>query len=303
MRFVQIIPFIAAIAVFVAGCGEQREANADSVSKRVPAANIPKPSWASAIGQDQFGRWADIEIGGATQRFRFIPAGSFTMGCNDAETDAAWNERKQVNPEFLRELFIAPQHVVTLTHAFWLAESACTEALWQAVMNKNPSHHMGDLQRPVEQVSWIDTQGFCIALNRKLTGAQTRLPSEAEWEYACRAGTTGPYNGPTLDAVGWYVENSGRMTHPVKQKKPNAWGLYDMHGNVWQWCADWIGDYPDKAVSDPIGPASESDRVARGGGWGDELGTCRSAMRGRGAPDLRVTDRGFRLCLSAQSEP
>ena len=146
--------------------------------------------------------------------------------------------------------------------------------------------------RPWRQVSWDDCQAFC----RKL-GAGFRLPTEAEWEYACRAGTKGPYAG-NLDDLAWYGENSGKTTHPVGQKKPNAWGLYDMHGNVWEWCSDWYGDYPAGAVTDPTGPGTGSLRVIRGGSWHDDAGHCRSAHRDGFSPGYPDDRLGLRLAFS-----
>ena len=128
-----------------------------------------------------------------------------------------------------------------------------------------------------------------------------RLPTEAEWEYACRAGTTGAYGGSgNLDEMGWYDGNSGDKTHPVGQKKPNAWGLCDMHGNVWEWCSDWFGDYPSGSVTDPTGPSSGSYRVLRGGSWRSVAWGCRSAYRCYGYdPDGRFNSIGLRLLCSA----
>jgi formylglycine-generating enzyme len=260
-----------------------------------------KPVWASVMGKDLYGTWADLVVKGVTQRFRLIPAGTFTMGCDDAETDAVWNEVKDkpTLTAHYRASFEAPQHAVTLTLGFWCADSSCTQALWQAVMGSNPSHFTGDPQRPVETVTWDDCKGFCTHVNGLLPSAQARLPSEAEWEYACRAGTTGWYNGASLDALAWYTGNSGNTTHPVKRKSPNAWGLYDMHGNVCQWCADWYRGYPSGAVTDPAGPVHGEDRVVRGSSWsGVPLG-CRSAARFGNGPGLRgFSGLGFRFCLS-----
>jgi formylglycine-generating enzyme required for sulfatase activity len=270
----------------------------------VASALITKPPWASTMGRDQYGTWADLVVKGGTQRCRHIPAGTFTMGCDDAETDAVWNEAKQKFPkaEYKRTTFEAHQHTVTLTQGFWMADSACTQALWQAITGSNPSQFTGDPQRPVEHVSWDNCQEFCTTLTAEIPGALARLPTEAEWEYACRAGTTGLYNDPDIDAVAWFSGNSGNTTHPVKQKAANTWGLYDMRGNVWQWCADWHGDFPAGAVTDPTGTASGSNRVYRGSGWGSASATCRSEYRGRVSPGLRLNSLGFRLCISAQSD-
>jgi serine/threonine protein kinase/formylglycine-generating enzyme required for sulfatase activity len=257
----------------------------------------PLAPWASAQGKDEYGTWADVAVAGVIQRFRLIPAGKFTMGCDDAEVDAAVADWKKTFAGANRVWFVAPPHTVTLTRSFWMADSTCTQGLWQAVMGSNPSKFTGDPQRPVEQVSWNDCQRFLSALNQSDGRLSARLPTEAEWEYACRAGTTGPIPGAGLDAIAWYRGNSGQMSHPVKQKAPNQWGLYDMIGNVCQWCGDWYGDYPAGPVMDPVGPAISNHRVNRGGGWYFEPAFCRSGNRFRVLP-MEVCDYlGFRICV------
>ena len=146
----------------------------------------------------------------------------------------------------------------------------------------------------MESVSWTDVQEFIRKLNEREGGELYRLPTEAEWEYAARAGTTGPRYGET-DEIAWYAGNSGGRTHPVGRKRPNAWGLHDMLGNVWEWTADWYGPYPSGAASDPRGPASGSFRVRRGGGWYSDAGRCRSADRNGFEPSYRDFNLGFRL--------
>ena len=170
-------------------------------------------------------------------------------------------------------------------------------------MGENPSMFKGD-NRPVENVSWEYCQSFISKINsQQHCGA--RLPTEAEWEFACRAGSTGPYGGNgKLDDMGWFYGNSGgifvifRDTHPVGQKRANAWGFYDMHGNVLEWCHDWYGDY-GSAATDPVGPTSGGSRVLRGGSWRNDARECRSAFRGRLDPDYYINCAGFRLCCSA----
>jgi formylglycine-generating enzyme required for sulfatase activity len=175
------------------------------------------------------------------------------------------------------------QHNVTLTKGFWLAKTEVTQKQWKSVMGNNPSINLGD-DFPVEQVSWEDAQMFCLK-------AGLRLPTEAQWEYACRAGTERAYAGSRkLDEMGW---NDGKV-HFVGKKKPNAWGLYDMHGNVSEWCADWYGEYPSGAVTDPKGAASGRERVCRGGGYHSTEGHCRSAYRESFGPSSRFSDLGFR---------
>ena len=158
----------------------------------------------------------------------------------------------------------------------------------------------------MERVSWEDCQEYCAKLEGFLPGLGARLPTEAEWEYACRAGTTSGFNDGSpcttpgsvdsaLDRLGWCDENSGGETHPVRQKQANAWGLHDMHGNVWEWCQDRLGEYPPEAQTDPVGPENGVIRVVRGGGWIDSARDCRSAIRGRFIPSRRWNYLGFRL--------
>ncbi len=206
--------------------------------------------------------------------FIWCSPGAFMMGSPSTETDRSPDEI---------------QHQVTLTRGFWMGKYEVTQAQWESVMGTNPSYFKGkDL--PVEQVSWDDVQAFLTKLNQQGKGA-FRLPTEAEWEYACRAGTTTAFcfgDAPAqLGDYAWYNQNSGGQTHPVGQKRPNAWGLYDMHGNVYEWCQDWFGDYPIGAVTDPPGSTSGSDRVNRGGGWNYSPGGCRSAIRYWNSPGYR----------------
>ena len=212
------------------------------------------------------------------QKFLHIKPGSFTMGSNSGDDDEK------------------PAHKVTLTKGFYMQTTEVTQKQWRLVMGNNPSSFKGD-NLPVEQVSWNDIKKFIEKLNSREGTNKYRLPTEAEWEYSCRAGSTSKYaNNNNLDSVGWYNGNSGRKTHEVGQKKANAWGLYDMFGNVWEWCEDWKGDYPSKSVTDPVGPSSGSHRVDRGGSWYSEVGFCRSAIRGYYPPESRYRHLGFRLC-------
>ncbi|MBO4286561.1 MAG: formylglycine-generating enzyme family protein [Kiritimatiellae bacterium] len=232
--------------------------------------------------------------GGATMEMIYVAPGSFTMGSENGE-----NDEESV-------------HTVRITKGYWLGKYEVTQAQWRSVMGGNPSYFTGDDRNPVEQVSWDDCQTFIEKVNAQLhCGA--RLPTESEWEYVCRAGTRGAYAKEGTDAytsehpaaeaaleeMGWYNGNSGGRTHPVGQKAANPWGFHDMHGNVWEWCADWYGDYPSGSVTDPTGPASGSYRVQRGGSWNYVAQYCRSASRNYYGPSLNYGNYGFRLCCSA----
>jgi formylglycine-generating enzyme required for sulfatase activity len=281
------------------------DATAPEVATPATAADTMDPvalsPWASAHGTDAYGSWADLTVNGVVQRFRWIPAGTFIMGCDAAETAWAIAEAKKTRGAGMGYQDPAPQHQVTLTNPYWLADSSCTQELWQAVMGTNPACIAGNPRRPVEQVSWNDCQRMLAALNTLDARLSARLPSEAEWEYACRAGTTGRIPGARLDALAWYQDNSNRTSRPVKTKAANPWGLYDMIGNVWQWCGDYYGDYPTAPLTDPTGPTSGLKRVVRGGGWMNGAGTCRAAERYGSAQNTSVFSVGFRICLPARS--
>ena len=295
----------------------QRGKEAGSVS---PAQTVPKPelenqsayhppafppAWACEWGEDQYGLYADLQITGDTerevrQRFRWIAPGEFMMGSPDNETK-----------RFSREGY----HKVTLTKGYWVADTAVTQAVWEAVTGQNPAYFRGNELNPVEQISWIDIYDFFTELNRWIeeTGraeASTvfRLPTEAEWEHACRAGTKMPfsfgenitpeevnYNGnfPYADEKkGEYRET----TVSVKSLPPNPWRIYEMHGNVWEWCADTWQEYlGEETVFDPYDNSGGSDRVMRGGSWYRSGSYVRSAYRSRSSPVKRDRRNGFRL--------
>ena len=215
----------------------------------------------------------------AGKEFVWLPAGEFLMG--SASSEAEDDEQ--------------PLTRVRISRGFYLGKYEVTQAEWQAVMGGNPSEfdECGP-DCPVENVSWDDVQEFIGKLNAAVGDERYRLPTEAEWEYAARAGTSGDRYG-NLDAIAWYGDNSGRRTHPVGQKQPNAWGLYDMLGNVWEWVGDWAAAYPGGSVTDPRGPGSGSGRVGRGGGWFNYAGICRASIRGSPSPGNRDYDLGFRL--------
>ena len=191
-----------------------------------------------------------------------------------------------------------PAHQVTLSD-YAIGETEVTQELWQAVMGNNPARNKkGGLQCPVEQVTWNDCQVFINKLN-ELTGETFRLPTEAEWEFAARGGNASKgyiYSGSnTLDDVAWYRENSLKRAQPVKLKKANELGIYDMSGNVDEWCADWYGDYPSSSQTNPTGPSSSSRRVFRGGSWNSYASICRVACRNAINPDRRGSSIGLRL--------
>ena len=192
---------------------------------------------------------------------------------------------------------------MTLTQGYWLGKTEVTQAQWEALMGSNPSNFKG-ADRPVEQVSWSDAKEFCAKLTerertagRLPEGYEYTLPTEAEWEYACRAGSIGDFAGE-LDKMGWFLSNSENQAHPVAQKQANAWGFYDMHGNVGEWCLDWYGAYPVAASQDPTGSAFGSYRVFRGGSWHDDAQSYRSARRNFGSPDKINAYVGFRVALA-----
>ncbi|MCP4625680.1 MAG: formylglycine-generating enzyme family protein [bacterium] len=218
--------------------------------------------------------------------FRLIPAGTYMMGSPSSESGRASDE--------------GPLHQVTISKPFYISKYEITQAQWEAVMGSNPSRFTNSGKNaPVEQVSWHDCQEFILMLRQKegSPARSFRLPTEAEWEYASRAGTISPYAGD-IGFMGWYDGNSSGRTHEVGQKKPNAWGLFDMHGNVWEWCRDWYKDsYASGDTKDPTGPQSGSERVDRGGGWSSSASSCRSAFRNGRSPGYRGFYLGFRLVV------
>ena len=215
-----------------------------------------------------------------------VEAGSFNMGATP-EMKSPYEVEK-------------PVHRVTLTNNYYIGKYEVTQALWQAVMGSNPSHFKGDAL-PVEQVSWKDCQKFITKLNR-LTGKNFRLPTEAEWEYAARGGNKSRgyrYSGSnTIDDVAWYENDALSQTHPVGTKQPNELEIYDMTGNVMEWCQDWYGSYSSSPQVNPTGAASGSYRVVRGGGWSDSARDCRTSDRDFISPGGRSSDLGLRLVLS-----
>ena len=261
--------------------------NVDKVGKTVDLSNISSASNASSSDNKSHAssNVLPITVKGVTFNMVKVDGGTFTMGATS----------EQVNPDKNEK----PTHQVTLS-SYYIGETEVTQALWTAVMGNNPSYFKGN-KLPVEMVSWEDCQTFIGKLN-DLTGKRFRLPTEAEWEYAARGGNRSNHTqysgGSMIDDVAWYYGNSGSKTHSVKTKKPNELGLYNMSGNVWEWCQDWKGSYSSNAQTNPTGPDSGSDRVFRGGTWSIFGWFCRSSFRGKSSPGYRYDTIGFRLALS-----
>ena len=224
-------------------------------------------------------------VNGVSFKMIRVEGGTFMMGAtSEQRPETLYNEK--------------PMHQVTLSD-YYIGEMQVTQELWQAVMGSNPSRFKGS-NRPVESVSWNDCQRFISQLN-KLTGKRFRLPTEAEWEFATRGGKKSngsKYAGNNnINVVAWFDGNSGNETHPVGQKQPNELGLYDMSGNVYEWCQDWYGSYSSNTQTNPIGPESGSGRVYRGGSWYYSAGNCRSSHRNYGTPSNSDNNLGLRLAL------
>jgi len=227
----------------------------------------------------------------------WIPPGTFMMGSPSTEQTRFYYEN--------------PQTQVTISQGFWMSKYEVTQGEYQVVMGRNPGFFTGDLSMPVEGMSWLDATNYCWKLTQQENVARRlpvgyvyRLPTEAEWEYCCRAGTTTRFsygddlNYTNLMNYAWCYDNSSFTTHPVGTKLPNPWGLYDMYGNVWEWCSDWFGNYPGGIVTDPMGASLGTYRVQRGGSWDYDGRGCGSATRGFGTPSNRSFVLGFRVVLA-----
>ena len=227
-----------------------------------------------------------VNVNGVSFTMIKVEGGTFQMGATSEQGSDAESDEK-------------PVHSVTLSD-YYIGETEVTQELWEAVMGSNPSSCSGNLQRPVETVSWNDCQEFITKLN-ELTGKNFRLPTEAEWEYAARGGNESQgykYSGSnTIGNVAWYDGNSSLATHNVKTKSPNELGIYDMSGNVYEWCEDWYGNYSSGSQTNPAGPSAGSHRVCRGGGWLYDAGSCRVSGRSCSNPANRHSYLGLRLCL------
>lgn len=269
---------------FFASCEDDKDESATSSTEVTPSG---KEDDNTSGGNDT--SEADIEtinVNGVKFQMVKIQGGTFQMGATSEQGSDAYDLEK-------------PVHSVTLSD-YYIGQTEVTQELWQAVMGSNPSYFTGDNQRPVESVSWDDCQEFIEKLNR-LTGKNFRLPTEAEWEYAARGGSKSrgyKYSGNNNpDAVAWYDANSGNKTHPVSQKQSNELGLYDMSGNVWEWCSDWYGEYINEVQTNPTGPITGTDYVQRGGSWENGSIGVRVSRRSPGTPALRGCYYGLRLAL------
>ncbi|WYD82032.1 MAG: formylglycine-generating enzyme family protein [Candidatus Electrothrix gigas] len=267
------------------------------ISSRMPYRNhlsppqFPAP-WAVDWGEDRYGLWMSFAVNQVRQTFRWMRPGTFLMGA----TGKKKKQRAWLGQETL--------HKVTLTQGFWLADTTVTQKMWHTVMLTSPSGFQGDLH-PVTRISWQDAQTFLSRLNRCLAGLHARLPTEAEWEYACRAGSTTPFStGAEISPnLANYNENNNdqsyrKRTTTVKRFPCNAWGLFDMHGNVWEWCQDyWQPDVTAQDAVDPQGPNQGNFRVARGGSWANDAYLVRSACRVHYPPNYCFGSVGIRLAV------
>ncbi|MGA2257306.1 MAG: formylglycine-generating enzyme family protein [Thermoguttaceae bacterium] len=269
-----------ALTIAMPSCGNQADSTKPDTATQEAGAGSKTEGPPKQIAVD-LGRGVKLEM-------VRIPAGEFMMGSPSADKDARDEEK--------------PQHRVRITKPYYLGTYLVTQEQWQAVMGNNPSHFTGP-NSPVEEVSWDDCQQFLGKLNAKSRpgGGKFQLPSEAQWEYACRAGSKTAYSfGDDESGLGeysWYMANANDKSQPVGQKKPNAFGLYDVHGNVGEWCQDWYGDgyYANSTADDPSGPTTGLTRVNRGGGWDRPARYCRSAFRSYYVPGFRLDFVGFRV--------
>lgn len=278
---------VAAVIATVAGCEQTMEWPFDSAEARRRQVETA----------ERLGVPKDLTLdcgNGISMKLALIPAGEFVMGSPSTESGRYSSE--------------GPQHRVWISKPFYLGVYEITQDQYKAATGDNPSHFKDTGgSAPVEQVSWDDASSFCRKLSER-TGRRVRLPTEAQWEYACRAGTETSLNSGraltstdgacrNLDAVGWYYENSFYHTHAVGGKPANAFGLYDMHGNVYEWCSDWYDNYANVKAVDPPGSSSGTRRVLRGGTWNFSAWHCRSANRNWCTPDRRYDNIGFRVVV------
>ncbi len=277
------------IVFLLLSCLASRGAEADPPQAVAPfdsdQAKAHQKAWADKLGVPvQITNYVGMKL-------NLIPPGEFAMGSPKSESGHLPDET---------------QHLVRITKPFYLSSHEVTQEQYEQVMGKNPSYHNG-MDKPVDTVSWQDAVEFCGKLSDE-EGVEYRLPTEAEWEYACREGTTTAYSfGDDVSGLGeyaWHIGNSNSTTHPVGGLKPNAWGLFDMHGNVFEWCQDWYGPYESlQVVSDPTGAASGHYRVLRGGAFVDLPRLVRAADRHTDQPGSRYHLIGFRLARTYPLSP
>lgn len=242
-----------------------------------------RPPWASALGADKYGNWAELTVATVALRFRLCPGGPFLMGSPADEPG------RQAGEALHRNVIAQP---------YWLAETECTQRLWRTVMGDNPSSLAGD-DLPVDNVAWQRAQEFLVRLNARAPQLSARLPNEAEWEAACRAGSRGPYSGGLdLKAMAWFDATADGHPLAVAAKHANALGLFDIHGNVWEWCQDAARDYPPEF--DGL-PSPSHAFVFRGGSFAEDAATCRAAMRGGNQTGDGFIGVGFRIAASADA--
>lgn len=262
------------VGVLVVSCGD--DDNEEDVQTSSSNQNGGNNGGSNDSGSENVFPGKVYTVNGVSFKMIAVKGGTFQMGSDDGYNAV---------------------HQVTLSD-YYIGETEVTQELWNAVMGSNPSYFYGNMQRPVETVSWNDCHTFISRLN-ELTGETFRLPTEAQWEYAARGGYKSKgytYSGSNaIDDVAWHWYNSDRTTHPVKTKAPNELGIYDMSGNVWEWCSDWYGDYSSAAQTDPTGPATGYYRVGRGGSWDNDATYCRVAFRGNSTPTNRFSHLGLRL--------
>jgi formylglycine-generating enzyme required for sulfatase activity len=268
---------ILAGAAFLA-CGCKRNVHTAPPATAM-AATVPASGPASTTGAGA------TMVNSVGMKFLHVPPGEFRMGSDPAEPGRHDDETA---------------HDVKITRGFWIAATEVTQAQWQKVMGLNRAEPKGE-NLPASRLSWPQAVEFCRKLSQA-EGRTYRLPTEAQWEYACRAGAAEPYSGGKLDEVAWHMDNSGEAPHEVAGKKPNAWGLYDMHGNAAEWCRDlYQRDLGPAPAGDPAGPAEGNARVVRGGSWGHFARACRSAARASFNPAYPLERVGLRVIIEPKS--
>jgi len=264
---------VTVVTVLLAAGGCRRES---------PPAPPAKPTTTTSPAKPTSG--GEVVTNSVGMKLAYVPAGTFMMGSppDEANRDDDETQRK-----------------VTLTRGFYIGTTEVTQKQWQAVMGFNPAETKAD-DLPASRISWANALAFCRKLGRA-EGRTYRLPTEAEWEYACRARAAGPVAGTgKLDEMGWHIDNSDERPRPVATKGPNAWGLFDMHGNAMEWCADrYARDVAPEPATDPAGPAEGAERVARGGSWGHYPRACRAAARASVRPAYQLKQVGFRVVMEA----